>query len=246
MENLFFGKSVSNTVKDIDMGSRTVIAHASIFGNIDSDDDIIQRGAYLKTIQENGPNGKNRVWHLFNHETEYPLSKPKVLREDEKGLYFESTMPDTEMANDILKLYEAGYLTEHSVWIRIIKAQEQVIESRQVRVISEVALMEVSSVLWGANEMAQTIGLKSIDDLNRRIHAGNYLMRNGTITDESFKRLESELAAIKTILQALEPQAASQQTKPGVTTLEQIESFKSKLKFLNQNGRPGKIGLTDK
>ena len=69
-------KAVANSIKDIDAKQRTIVAYASIFGNIDSDDDIIQSGAYTKTIQENGPKGKNRVWHLFNHDTEYPVTKP--------------------------------------------------------------------------------------------------------------------------------------------------------------------------
>lgn len=205
-------KAVANSIKDIDAKQRTIVAYASIFGNIDSDDDIIQSGAYTKTIQENGPKGKNRVWHLFNHDTEYPVTKPFNLVEDGKGLMFYSKFPETTLGNDLLKLYEAGHLTEHSVWIRIVKAMDQVIESKTIRLINEVMLMEVSSVLWGANEMAQTVAVKSISELNRRIESGNNIMRNGTLSDEGFKRLETELSEIKNKLALLTQPPATEST----------------------------------
>jgi HK97 family phage prohead protease len=243
MENQTY-KSVSNTVKDVDVKNRTVLFHASVFGNIDSDDDIIQPGAYLKTIQENGPSAKNRVWHLFNHWLDWPLSKPKLLKEDSIGLYCETTMPDTDKANDILKLYEAGYLTEHSVWIQIIKAVNQTAESREIRLIQEVKLMEVSSVLWGANEAAQTIGIKSLAELNRRIENGDAILRNGTLTDEMFKRLEIDLTDIKAKLALLTepPQTIQKPVDSNSTTLEAINRFKN-LKILNQNGREFENGV---
>jgi len=232
-------KAISNSIKDIDAKERTIVAYASIFGNIDSDDDIIQYGAYTKTIQENGPRGKNRVWHLFNHETEYPITKPIDLVEDTKGLLFTSKFPDTTFANDLLKLYEAGHLTEHSVWIRIMKAMDEVRQGKTIRVISEVALMEVSSVLWGANERAQTVSVKSIADLNSRIETGNRIMRNGTLSDDGFKRLELELSEIKKTL-ALLTEPPQQQIKPedqNLTTLEAFKRINQKLLTLNQNGR---------
>ena len=231
-------KSVQQSIKDIDSKNRTIVAYASIFGNIDSDEDIIQKGSYLKTINENGVKGKNRVWHLFNHWHDWPIAKPHELYEDSKGLVFASKMPDTEKANDLLKLYEAGFLTEHSVWIRIIKAINETQQGRDIRVIQEVALMEVSSVLWGANEEAQTIGIKSIKELNDRIAAGNNIMRNGTITDESFKKLESELNIIKNTLALLtQPPAAEKPENSESSTFEALEYFKKTSKTLNNNGR---------
>lgn len=236
-------KAVSNSIKDIDAKQRTIVAYASIFGNIDSDDDIIQPGSYAKTIQENGPKGKNRVWHLFNHEWEYPISKPYELVEDTKGLLFTSKLPETTFANDLLKLYEAGHLTEHSVWIRIMKSLDQVINGETIRLISECALMEVSSVLWGANEKAQTVSVKSIADLNRRIETGSALMRTGTLSDEGFKRLEIELTEIKNKLALLTQQPPDQPEKPdaaSAATLEAIKRINHKLLNLNQSGRNDK------
>jgi hypothetical protein len=153
-------------------------------------------------------------------------------------------MPETDKANDIMKLYEAGYLTEHSVWIQIIKAVNQTAEGREIRLIQEVKLMEVSSVLWGANEAAQTIGIKSLAELNRRIENGDALLRNGTLTDEMFKRLELDLTDIKAKLALLtEPPAPIQKPEESNSaTLEAINRFKN-LKILNQNGREFEKGI---
>lgn len=225
-------KSVQQSIKDIDSKNRTIVAYASVFGNIDSDEDIIQKGAYLKTIAENGPGGKNRVWHLFNHWQDWPIAKPHELSEDNKGLLFASRMPDTDKANDLLKLYEAGFLTEHSVWIRIIKAVNETQQGNDIRVIQEVALMEVSSVLWAANEAAQTVGIKSIKELNERIEAGDHMMRTGTLTDEGFKRLEQELKDIKALLSKQPPVAEIKPEETSSSTLQALIEFKNNLKTL--------------
>lgn len=245
MENTY---KAANIIKDIDVKGRTVVAYASIFGNIDSDDDIIQEGAYQKTIQENGPANKNRVWHLFNHWIDHPIAKPYDLKEDSTGLLFASKLPDTTKANDLLKLYESGFLTEHSVWIRIIKAVNQTLDSREIRLIQEVALMEVSSVLWGANEQARTVEVKSIADLSNRIEAGSQMMRNGTLSDDMFLRLEATLAEMKNFMALHTPQPPQAEPKPEQheTTLEdQIAIFTKNLKLLNNHGSTGKISGSD-
>ena len=59
---------------------------SSYFDNVDSDKDIIRKGAYQKTIQENG----NRVKYLYQHNMMQPIGKMKELYEDEKGLMFPS------------------------------------------------------------------------------------------------------------------------------------------------------------
>jgi HK97 family phage prohead protease len=75
--------------------SRTITVYYSAFGNVDSDGDIIMPGAFTKSIKENGPGAKNRIWHLFNHSTDKPVSKPKELIEDAFGLRAVVKMPNT-------------------------------------------------------------------------------------------------------------------------------------------------------
>lgn len=225
MELLY--KSVSNAVKDVDLKGRTITGYFSVFGNVDSDEDIIQRGAFTKTVTESGPSGRNRIWHLYNHWTENALAKPKVLFEDEKGLYFETLLPDTNLANDVLKLYEAGHLTEHSIGFQILNASNDTIQGKEIRTITEIKLWEGSSVLWGANEMAQFTGLK------QRQQSAERLLRNGTMTDEGFKTLIKELETIKALL-AQQPPVEHIEPEQEATTLgadKVISIFKQTLKL---------------
>jgi HK97 family phage prohead protease len=155
---------------------------------VDSDGDVMQRGAFTKTLSQNGTTGANRIWHLFNHDTGKPIGKPTVLKEDEKGLYFETRFPDTVLANDILKLYQSGSITEHSIGFNIIQARNE----GSYQLIQEVRLWEGSSVLWGANEYTPTTGIKA-EEFAMKTNLLNELMRNGTLSDETLPTANSPL-----------------------------------------------------
>ena len=62
--NIIYKTSPIGELKDIDEKSGIVKGYGSIFGNIDSDGDIISKGAYTKTIKENG----DRVKYLYQHQ----------------------------------------------------------------------------------------------------------------------------------------------------------------------------------
>lgn len=108
-------------VKDVDIQKRIVTGYASKFGNIDHHGDMIVQGAFKKTLKERGVDGNNSIWFLHNHSTDKPLGKPKVLKEDAFGLYFEAPIVDTTIGNDVLKLYDAGLINEHSIGFSTIK-----------------------------------------------------------------------------------------------------------------------------
>ena len=63
---------------DADDKAGIVKGYGSVFGNVDSDGDIITRGAYSKTIKENG----QRVRYLYQHNMDMPLGKMINLYED--------------------------------------------------------------------------------------------------------------------------------------------------------------------
>ena len=54
---------------DADDKAGIVKGYGSVFGNVDSDGDIITKGAYTKTIKENG----ERVRYLYQHNMDWPL-----------------------------------------------------------------------------------------------------------------------------------------------------------------------------
>ena len=57
-------------IKGADEKKGIVEGYASIFGNIDSDKDMIMPGAFSKTITERGPgSAKPRIKHLWQHNS---------------------------------------------------------------------------------------------------------------------------------------------------------------------------------
>ena len=134
-------------VKDVSRKDRSIVGYFSVFGNKDSDGDVITKGAYKKTLES----AKNRVQHLFMHSPMLgAIGKIEELKEDETGLYFKSTLLNTSLGNDVLEMYDSGAVKEHSVGFEIVNQQKGVDANH----ITEIKLWEGSTVLWGANEQA--------------------------------------------------------------------------------------------
>jgi HK97 family phage prohead protease len=204
MSNFYNKKAVSGIPVDMADDSKTVTVYYSAFGNVDSDGDIIVPGAFTKSIKENGPNGKNRIWHLFNHSTDKPVSKPKELVEDAFGLKAVVKMPNTTLGRDTYELYKDGHITEHSIGFQTVKS----LTKSDYNEITEIKLFEGSSVLWGANSNTPTVMVKSeiksivIDEISKTIKS----LRNGFYTDETFGLLELKLKQLQQYLTDMEDQ----------------------------------------
>jgi HK97 family phage prohead protease len=202
MSNFYNKKAVSGAVVDMADDSKTVTVYYSAFGNVDSDGDVIMPGAFTKSIKENGPQGKNRIWHLFNHSTDKPVSKPKELSEDTFGLKAVVKMPNTTLGRDTYELYKDGHITEHSIGFKTVKSQSKTGYNE----INEIQLFEGSSVLWGANSNTPTVMVKSeikstlIDEIAKTIKS----LRNGFYTDETFGLLELKLKQLQQYLAEME------------------------------------------
>jgi uncharacterized protein len=190
-------------ITEVDIEKRIVMGYAAKFGNIDLHGDMIMPGAFTKTITERGPQGKNEIWFLHNHSSDSPLGKPSVLKEDNYGLYFEAAIIDTEIGEDILKLYDNGLINQHSIGFSTIK-ETRVEEGNQKPYyqIQEVKLYEFSSVLWGANPETPFLGLKSMDakGLQDRFDKLYKQLRSGTLKDETYELIEIEYNFIKSEL----------------------------------------------
>ena len=202
MSNFYNKKAVSGAPVDMADDSRTIVVYYSAFGNVDSDGDIIMPGAFTKSIKENGPGAKNRIWHLFNHSTDKPVSKPKELVEDTFGLKAVVKMPNTTLGRDTYELYKDGHITEHSIGFQTIKSAAK----QGYNEIQEIKLFEGSSVLWGANSNTPTVMVKSeikatvIDEISKTIKS----LRNGFYTDETFGLLELKLKQLQQYLAEME------------------------------------------
>lgn len=213
--NLLEIKDFTGSVKDVDTKGRVITGYLSSFGNKDHDGDIIMEGAYTKSIAER----KNQIFFLNQHNWKQPLTKFNVLQEDEKGLYFESMpLPETSYGNDVMKLYDAGVLKEHSVGFITVKSDFK--KEEDTRYIKEIKLYEGSVVTLGANSNTPFTGFKSsIKDIDDEANLIYKAIRNGDYTDETFSLLQLALKQLQ--LQAFELGKKSL-TEPTIVTPEPI------------------------
>ncbi len=81
-------KSIALEVKDIDTAGRRVKVGLSGFGNVDSDGDVINRGAFSKSIQERGPESSTnrKIKMLRYHDFEHEIGVWKSLEETHEHL----------------------------------------------------------------------------------------------------------------------------------------------------------------
>lgn len=215
MNNFLYKTAPLGELKDADEKSGIVKGYGSVFGNIDSDGDIINKGAYTKTISENG----NRVKYLYQHDMDKPLGKMVNLYEDEKGLVFEAEIPKTTLGRDVMELMKAGVITENSVGILPIR--KEMVEGH--RHINEVKLYEISAVTLAANDQAMIMDVKgnySREKVLKRYDSIAKLIRKGEISDDLGYALEAEILKLKSIFDNL----STQPTDIEVTEPQQIDT----------------------
>jgi len=246
MEQYFLTKDISHdAVKDVDEVKGVITGYFSVFGNKDSDGDIILPGAFKKSLRENGPDSERpRILHLYMHDVSKPLSRPTVLKEDKRGLYFESMISHTALGKDVIQLYKDKVLTEHSIGFQIIKRERD--ESREEQKLIELKLWEGSTVTWGANMEALVSGVKaenmdkdSWNVLLKKMEALETAVK-GNYTDETARTLEIQLKQIQQLILSLATKLVPEKSTPIVEepklkeiTADDIMS-KLNLKFLNK------------
>ena len=193
MKGLLEYKNFTAEIKDIDAKSMTVTGYWSKFGNVDYDDDIIASGAASKTIAERGPMGSNEIFFLNQHNWSQPHGKPMVLEAQEKGIYFESKVAPTSYGKDAIVLYQEGIVVQHSIGFSTVKADYD--QKTGVRTIKEIKLYEGSNVTLGANPETPFTGFKSLTmaEINDQVAKMIKLLKDGSLTDEGFGRLEIAL-----------------------------------------------------
>lgn len=139
---------------------REIEGHAAVFGNRDSYGDVIQPGAFARTLGSD----RNRVKVLWQHDPSNPIGKPLEMREDDRGLFVRARIADTIQGRDALALFEAEVIDELSIGYDAIV--EEWDKTQDVRYLREIKLWEFSPVTWAANELAKITSVKHASDLD--------------------------------------------------------------------------------
>lgn len=188
----------------------TFEGYAGVFRNKDSYGDVIEPGAFSKTIKENA----NRIKVLWQHDPWSPIGKPLHMEEDNHGLYVKAQVSQTSLGKDVITLLRDGVITEMSIGYSTIKDEWD--NEQQVRKLKELKLWEFSPVTFAANDQAIITGVKNLDDLNpllmraqwltNELKAGRVLSdKNRKLVEGTMASLEEAISALKALLDAAEP-----------------------------------------
>lgn len=147
-------KTVKFEVKEVNEEEGTFEGYAATFSKRpDSYGDIIDPGAFTKTLKESG----KRVKILWNHHVMEPIGKPTELAEDDKGLLVKGKLSiGVQRAREILSLMKDGVITELSFGYDTMK--ESWVQG--IRHLQEVRLWDVSPVTFAANPEAVIVSVK--------------------------------------------------------------------------------------
>lgn len=178
-------KTFKFDLKEVDEEEGVFTGYAATFSkNPDSYGDIIDPGAFKKTIKEAG----KRVKILFNHSVMEPIGRPVELKEDEKGLFIKGKLSlGVQRAKEVLELMRDGVITEMSIGYNTIKDSWDSVT--EIRHLKEIRLWDTSPVVFAANPEAVITGVKS-EELEQFPDEHVCRLRSlGEFQEDSFRRI---------------------------------------------------------
>lgn len=213
--------------------SRTISGYAAVFGNRDRAGDILLRGCFAKSIQERGPESKSngKILLLWQHETSEPIGRITVLREDEKGLYFEAVIDEIEIGDRCIKQLESGTLNQFSIGFSYVGDAIKYDEEQDAWLVGEVKLYEISVVSIAANPETEFLGMKASEqedaEQELRKDIAEFGRGLGAAKQQKLQRIISKAIA----LASREPKVSPTETKQAAET-EQEQEYKSLFSYL--------------
>lgn len=138
-----------------DQGSFTGLA--AVYGNVDFSGDLIEPGAFTKTLADHG----SEVPILWQHDLKEPIGLGAV-SDSIDGLQIKGRLAlESPVAQKAYALMKAGVVKGLSFGFDTVRRGFE----DGVRHLKEVKLWEVSLVTIGANNLARIGGVKSLDNV---------------------------------------------------------------------------------
>lgn len=133
--------------------------YASVFGNVDLGGDIVERGAFQKSLRRKG---YRKVKMLYQHDTKQPIGVFDMIKEDENGLFVKGRLAmQTQKGREVYELMKMGAIDGLSVGYRVDAKGYHYDDKKRKRRLKEVDLMEISAVTFPMNPKANLVSVKS-------------------------------------------------------------------------------------
>lgn len=167
--------------------------YGSVFGVVDSYNEVVAPGAFLESIAETKAKGRTFPV-LWQHRTGEPIGDWKIdsLKEDDRGLFGDGElwMDDAAYAKTAYRGMKSGAITGLSIgyWVR----ESTFDEKTRIRTLTKLDLVEISIVTTPANDEAR------VDAVKARLAQGQYpTIREfeELLREKGFSRSEAEAIA---------------------------------------------------
>lgn len=151
--------------EDVEKEDGTFIGYGSIFNNTDLGNDVVEKGAFTKSLGKSGPRG---VKMLFQHKTDMPIGVFESIEEDSRGLKVKGRLAlKTQAGREAYELLKMGAIDGLSIGFRVKPEGQKYDAKAKKRYIKEVELMEISLVTFPMNPRARVRSVKG-DELSIR------------------------------------------------------------------------------
>lgn len=137
----------------------TFEGYLSVFGNVDHGGDMVEKGAFKRTISHRKQAGKKFVL-LWQHDTKQPIGV-FTAEEDNIGLKIRAELTlGVQQADEAYLLLKSGALDGLSIGYGTVKSAYD--PKTGVRTLRELALWEGSLVTFGMNDQALVTDVKAV------------------------------------------------------------------------------------
>lgn len=190
--------------------------YASVFGNLDSYYEIVDKGAFSGFLKEYFPRYPKLIWA---HDWDKPIGVTLEAREDDFGLYVKGELlKDVAQAREAYALIKAGAMTDLSFGFRV--DEDYIDPTSGARHLRKISIFEWSPVLVGANPKATLTGVKSLDGEDITEIPAEAIIDQGTeeTAPEATPEAGDETTATDTVVPEETPSVAVTEATPGDDT----------------------------
>lgn len=188
-------------------------AYASVFGNVDSYGDIVEKGAFANTLKAWEESGKP-IPLLFGHnfsDPDYNLGHVVKAEEDEHGLLVTAELDlENPKSAQVYRMIKGRRVDQMSFAFDVIEyEQSKSDDDEPITKLKELALHEVSVVPLGANRETEILAVKSLAE---SIKAGRSISRkNEEVLRDTIVTLRDAANALEGVLPSDDEQDESEE-----------------------------------
>jgi len=154
-------KTFQFEIKSLDDATGIIEGYASTFGNVDLGGDVVEKGAFKKTLKE-----QKDVPILWQHYSDEVIGVTLDAKEDDYGLYVKGQINlDVQKGREAYSLIKMGAIKGFSIGYSTVKD----LWDQGARHLKELKLFEWSPVTFPMNTAAVCTGVKSLPELDNAI-----------------------------------------------------------------------------